>query len=348
MSDPVQPPQPSGPPHSWTPDVGTPGYGTPHLAPPPYIIPTAALPVLPVVETDYIRFFVSPRFRWWKSLLALVVGGGVGFIAMVGGGLVGMFADGLDYVFGPDGTIRVGPWTFIWNNLGLAAATPIAMFAAWVFIGQRPGWLSSVTGTFRWRWFARVIVVLLPIWAVMVGVETLVARPELAWRESTMLMIVGVLLTTPLQAAGEEYMTRGFLARCVGAWFRNPKVAFAVSTAFTALIFMALHGAGDPWLNAFYLVFAAAGSWLVVRTGGLEAAVALHIVNNVLAMVVLPFSDFSDMFERGEGAGDPSVLINMAVIVGATALIDWLARRRGLTVRSAPGRMPVPPPPRPW
>ena len=322
------------------------GYAPAGYGPPPgYAIPRAALPVLPVVETDYVRFFVAPRYRWWKALLALVVAGVAWFVASLVFTVVGVVMDGPNTSVSLDGTVtRIGPWFFIANNVILASGIPIVMLATWLVVGQRPRWMSSVVGGFRWGWFARVALVLLPIWIVMVGVEALVALPDdIGWRDTTMLMIVGILITTPLQAAGEEYMLRGFVARCIGSWIPHPKAALGVSAAVTAVIFMLLHGAGDIWLNAFYLVFALAGSWLVWRTGGLEASVALHVVNNLLAMVLLPFTDFSEMFNREAGVGDPSILINMAVIVAATALIDWIARRRGIVARNAPGRMPAAP-----
>ena len=49
--------------------------------------------------------------------------------------------------------------------------------------------------------------------------------------------------------------------RAIAAWL--PRTAgLLVSTGVTALIFMWMHGAGDPWLNAFYLLFAVAASVL--------------------------------------------------------------------------------------
>lgn len=101
---------------------------------------------------------------------------------------------------------------------------------------------------------------------------------------------------------------------------------------------MLLHGAGDLWLNIYYFAFGAVSAWLVWRTGGLEASVAIHVVNNMVAMVPLPFSDLGTAFDRSAGVGSPALLVNMAVLVGAALLFDFLARRTGLATRSAPGR----------
>ncbi|MFV0405813.1 MAG: lysostaphin resistance A-like protein [Propioniciclava sp.] len=303
------------------------------------VLPPEALPKLPIVDTDYVRFFRGPRFRWWKSLLALVA---VGFAWVIVGSvliLVGYALDGIDLVqMAVSATISIGPWSFLANNVALALCIPLTWLAAWAILGQRPRWLASVVGGIRWAWLWRVGAIVLPIWVVL-SVIAFIMEPDMdmRWRSHSLLMIVGILLTTPLQAAGEEYLIRGFLVRCVGSWIRPELAAFTVSTLVGSAVFMSLHGAGDPWLNAFYFVFGAVGSWLTWRTGGLEAAIALHVINNLLGEIFMPFVDFSEMFDRGVGAGDPSLLLNMGFLVATGVLLDFYSRRQGLVVRSAPG-----------
>ena len=115
-------------------------------------------------------------------------------------------------------------------------------------------------------------------------------------------------------------------------------VGLVVSTVVTAGVFMGLHAAADPWLNLMYVVFAIVGSWVTWRTGGLEAAVAIHIVNNLLSEVFLPFTDFSDMFDRQEGVADASILINVAVLLIALGSVEFAWRRKPGIRASAPGR----------
>ena len=95
-----------------------------------------------------------------------------------------------------------------------------------------------------------------------------------------------VLLTTPLQSAGEEYGARGLIARAAGSWVADPRIALAISTVVSATIFMLAHGAADPWLIGYYFVFGVAMSVVVWRTGGLEVAVLIHTVNNLLLFTV--------------------------------------------------------------
>src|SRR5690606_14508083 len=115
------------------------------------------------------------------------------------------------------------PVTFAGQNLFLAALIPIAGLATWIAHGIRPGFVSSVVGRFRWGWFAWCVLVIVPLWLVYVfaaalvldGGETVI---DTAGRPSTwVVLLVLTFLTTPIQAAGEEYVFRGWLMQQVGA-----------------------------------------------------------------------------------------------------------------------------------
>jgi len=93
-----------------------------------------------------------------------------------------------------------------------------------------------------------------------------------------------------LQAAAEEYFTRGWLLQAVGAYGRRPWLPIAVQ----AVVFAALHGWGTPWGFADLVVFGSVAGWLTVRTGGLEASIALHVVNNLLGgLISAAYGDLS-------------------------------------------------------
>ncbi|MDO5534514.1 MAG: CPBP family intramembrane metalloprotease [Propionibacteriaceae bacterium] len=318
-----------------------PGYPpAPPPLPDPRRLPPHLRPSLPVEPRDYYAFWRAPRYRWWKGLLAALLSAFLFLVISTVFQIVGWLIDRADLSVLAQGQIPpVGPGFFLANNLSLAACILIAGLVTWLCVQQRPRWLSSVEGGVRWRWLLTLTGILLPIWLVLVGGQLLLAPVEgLSIREHTWVMVVGILLTTPLQAAGEEYLVRGLFGRAVASWFPAPIVGFVASTIVTALIFMALHGAGDLWLNAFYVVFAVVGSWVTWRTGGLEAAIAIHVVNNLVAMLLLPFTDFSDMFNREAGTGDATVLLNMGVVVVAALIVEWYVRRGRLARVSAPGR----------
>ena len=145
-----------------------------------------------------------------------------------------------------------------------------------------------------------------------------------------------VLLTTRLQAAGEEFAFRGLAARAVGSWFYSPAVGLVVSTAVTALLFMLVHRAGDLRLNALYLCLALTASMLTWRGGGLEAAIALHVVSNLTTMLFLPLLGLEGFFDRGPGTGSQQALAQGAAVILTAAALLWQIRRMDIPVRTAP------------
>jgi membrane protease YdiL (CAAX protease family) len=231
----------------------------------------------------------------------------------------------------------VTPSFFLLNNLSLVACIGIAMAFAAIFFRQRPGWLASVQGRFRWGFFGRCLLIAAPIIAVDLVAEALIAGPwELRLRDHTVFMIVVILLTTPLQCAGEEYLCRGLINRGFGSLPKGRTAGVATGALVSTAVFAVLHGATDPYLIVFYCFFGLACCLLAWKTGGLEAAIAVHAANNVLGMWMVPFTDFSGMFDRGAGTGSPVVLLQMAALALACWLILRQAKRLGLPETGPP------------
>ncbi|QGF24976.1 CPBP family intramembrane glutamic endopeptidase [Raineyella fluvialis] len=245
------------------------------------------------------------------------------------------------------GRIPIGPGLFIGNNVGLALLIPLAILVNRAFFGQSAGWLSSVAGRFRWRWLGwSVLVVGVPL-VLLLGIETLIegGLPAPPWPPSVWTMLALTLLTTPLQAAGEEWAFRGLVPRCVAAMVPGARLGAALGVVVSSLLFVLAHSAADPWLNVFYFLFALIQSALVWRTGGLESAVVLHAVNNLAALVpVVLTGDYSAIGDRGAGTGSAASLVPIVLITGLVFLADLVRRRRGVVRTAAPGLALLPPP----
>ena len=183
------------------------------------------------------------------------------------------------------GKLTLTPTLLLSVNLTNALSIPIAMLLQWGFFGQRPRWIHSVVGRFRWRVVGRGALIVLPVWALYVALSALVApdAPAAGLSGESILMLVIVVLTTPLQAAGEEYGARGLITRAAGSWVSGPTAPLVVGTLVSSTIFMLAHGAGDPWLIVFYFLFGVGLSLVTWRTGGLEVAIVIHTVNNMVA-----------------------------------------------------------------
>ena len=83
---------------------------------------------------------------------------------------------------------------------------------------------------------------------------------------------------------------------------------------------------------------------LTWRTGGLEAAVALHVVNNVVIIVFGTLTGLDkESYVTDAAQGDPlSTLLSATVVTLATVLLLWQAKRAGVarTVPAAVGARP--------
>ena len=115
--------------------------------------------------------------------------------------------------------------------------------------------------------------------------------------------------------------------RSAGSWVASPVPGLIIATIVPSLVFMAAHGAGDPWLNVYYFLFGAAMSLLVWRTGGLEAAVVVHAVNNMMAFGIVILAGQEINLDRSAGTGGAFMLVPMAVLLIVAVLLSLLAKR---------------------
>ena len=222
---------------------------------------------------------------------------------------------------------------------------PASGLSIWIVHGIRPGFLSSVAGRIRWRWLLRCVAVILPLWAIYVGLAAVVTPFTSPRPDHWVALLLLVLLMTPLQAAGEEYFFRGWIMQNVGAWFARPMVGLVVSIAVSAVVFSTLHLSPDPWVLSSIACLAVASGIAAWRTGGLEAGIAMHAVNNMLALSILViFGGWSQAFIRTDTTGTPEMLF-LAVAVNGTALglILWQAKRAGLQPHYQPAGRRVSP-----
>jgi membrane protease YdiL (CAAX protease family) len=181
--------------------------------------------------------------------------------------------------------VRVAPVPAADRAAGQRQLLPVAFLAARI-AGRPAGMLSSVAGRVRWRWLGICALAALGFLAFSFGASLLVNQATgialgparggwVGWDEFLPLAIV-VVAVIPFQAAAEEYGFRGVLLQAVGAWVSPPVVAIAISS----VVFGFVHGLPPPGFVAI-ASFGVVAAWLAIRTGGLEAALAVHVLNNV-------------------------------------------------------------------
>ena len=337
------------PPPSW------PGYGAMPMPPvAPWAPPSWLLrpPALPLEPSRYSSLLRGPRHRWWKpvltGLLAAVLFLGFSTVALVPPLVVGLVTGVPDlggYVFRTLTDLEnLGPVGFLAINLTLITLIPTAMLSIWIVHGVRPRFTSSVTGGLRWAWMGRCLLLVTPIWVAYVGLAVLIDQPSGPPPEQWLLLLAIVLLTTPLQAAAEEYLFRGWVMQVVGSWFSRPVLGLVVVTTVSTITFSTAHGSFDVWILGSIGCLAVAGCLATWRTGGLEAAIAMHAVNNLLAFgVTLFFGGWESAFVGAETKGTVAQFALSVLVHGAAlALVWWQAGRVGLPYLSGPPLAPAP------
>jgi membrane protease YdiL (CAAX protease family) len=307
-------------------DVNVP-YGYYYAGPPPKPSP------LPDQPREYHEFYRAPAFRAWKPWVAIVAAAVGAFVIMLLLSISAVSLGLIDVSAFLAGREVDGFALFAVNNVSLALCIPVIIGVHVLIFRQRPGWLFSITGAFRWKLFGKFLLLVLPFELAALGYDIWRGALEgLSWRPDGLLVIAVILLTTPFQAAAEEIAVRGLLLRCVGSMFKWRLPGLIVGGLISAIVFMLLHGAGDLWLNIFYFIFAAVAVVLVWRTGGLEAAIAMHIVHNLLSELFLPWMDMTGIFDREAGVGSAEVLVYVVLNLVTAALIVWQAKRWKLPV----------------
>ncbi|GAA2532225.1 hypothetical protein Ahu01nite_096580 [Winogradskya humida] len=216
-----------------------------------------------------------------------------------------------------DGVPSFGPLA----DLAVAFLTVAAVLPA-TLLAQR--WIQRRPAV-RLRWgllFRCLAVAVVPV-VLLLSVDGMPDGKVVGLAEFAPAVLVA-LLVVPVQAAAEEYLLRGWLLQAVNQWVRSPWPPIALQ----AVVFAALHGWGTPWGFADLVVFGLVAGWLTVRTGGLEAAIALHVANNLIS--VLLAAAYGELGVDQTAADMPwqYAVADLPLLLGYAAVIVMLTRRR--------------------
>lgn len=309
----------------------------------------------PPPGTLYHRLARTDRHRWWRPIVGTVaVVAAYIFVATLAGCAMIAVTEAAGVRTDENGFPDVGPIASTAALLlSLAILTPLLFLAVWLIQRRPPGTLVSVTGRLRMRWLRTCTGIALLFVLLLIGLGMVlgddVTPTDASWVGWPEFLLAApmVLLLVPLQASAEEFLFRGWLMQAVGAYLRSPWVPIAVQ----AVLFGVAHGWGTPWGFVALFVFGAATGWLTVRTGGLEAAIALHVLTNLIGFLLMAALGELDADETLADAPGYLAVLDMAVVCGYTVVVLLIARRRGLT-DTVPDPSPWParpaPPPSPY
>jgi len=209
----------------------------------------------------------------------------------------------------------------------IALMLPAYLLASLIVNGRRIGLISSVAGRLRWRWMLVCFGIAVGVTAVASALSLLLPGEPgeldgvLAPQDNPQLwsMLILLLLLVPFQAAAEEYVFRGYLQQAIGRWLRHP--VFAILLPVPLFVLGHLY---DPLGQVAVGLFAVVAGWLTWRTGGLEAAIALHIVNNLLAFL-LALAGLSDV--NASAPGWQSLAFSALLLAGFAVAVELVYRR---------------------
>ncbi|WP_139176982.1 type II CAAX endopeptidase family protein [Geodermatophilus siccatus] len=319
----------------------------PHTAPPwgpppapPWVPPPGMRWQLPPgtpphdEPVDYLQAMRSRDWHWWRPLLGLLLFTAVYLVAtLVATAVVfvaGFATGALPDPTAIDPTDLTDPGLLLLTNISLIVAIPCVWLSWAAAHGMRIGWSSSVLARLRWRLLAPYTLLALPTLAAGLLLSVLLGFVAGDWEATGPVdgfgwLLLVVLLTTPLQSAAEEYVFRGYLSQAIAGWVGRPRAGAVVAAVLTAALFSAAHLPPDVWTFLDRFAFGLAASAVVWLTGGLEAAIVLHAVNNVVVFLLAG--------SLGEGVATDAVPAGTGVLV---VLIDLLAMAAyvGLVVRT--------------
>jgi membrane protease YdiL (CAAX protease family) len=192
---------------------------------------------------------------------------------------------------------------------------------------RRPGTLSSVAGRLRWKWLAVCCGLALLFLAISFGwsyaVTAMFTHDRLEWPkwagwQGFVAPAIVIVLLVPLQATAEEYLFRGWFVQAVGSWapsrwtgWFGRMLALWPALLISATVFTLGHGY-TGWARVDTFLFGLVVGLLAVRTGGLEAGIALHSFNNLYAFL-LPAAAGQLRDALHQGGGDWQALLSDAV-----------------------------------
>jgi membrane protease YdiL (CAAX protease family) len=302
--------------------------------------PSWFLPVPRGARFDHLARI--PGAHPWRAIVGTLIIG-IGFFAV---GIAVIFAYMLVAVLldlpspmsetgVPDGT----PFGLSMTLLSIAPVLVLVFGTVVLIQRRRPGTVSSVAGRLRWSWMAycgglALLAMVLGQVAQWLALTVSGLPAEMfgwaGWSAFLPLLIV-ILLLVPFQAAAEEYVFRGWFMQAVGAHVRNPIWAIVIGSA----LFASLHGYSWAGLLDVF-AFGAVMAWLAVKTGGLEAPIALHVLNNVVAFgVSAAAGNLDDALDQGKVPVPWQALAGTVVQLGVYAFgVMYLAKKRSISTVS--------------
>lgn len=278
--------------------------------------------MLPQTER-YLDLARQGKNQWWRYALGVAIIAG----SWLGLGFVPYALLVRAEVFDP-------LYDFLAVNLSIF--TMLAGLAVTVKLVHRRTLMSLVTPAARieWRRIGRGAAVWIGI-AAAISLFEHVLFPERYYlsfnAERFFPFLALVLLLTPVQAAAEELVFRGYLVQGLALLTRKPALIAVVSSlVFTAphLLNPEVERHGTLLMAANYFVIGMLLATIALRDGRLELAIGLHAVNNVFLALVANYEGSALMTESVFTARELDPVYSLVtLLIGTLAFHRWVFGR---------------------
>lgn len=275
--------------------------------------------------------------RWWMGLVGIIAIVIVFFVVSIVGGIIAVAIDIATGATSQEdamaGKINNTPLLLLTVNLSLIVGGLVALLAHRILHKQPWSRMFSVLPRMRWKWWGLSLACTVPLFVLYIGFGLLFAKSaflgsgdsSFTFDGTALAYLLIVVLTTPFQAAAEEVMFRSYIPRVFGAWI--PRAGGIIGVIVATILFTVAHGASDPWLWAYYAVFGLALAALTHFSGGIEAPIVIHAVNNVTMFIIALFSgSMSSAFDRGVGSGGAFMMFPMVSVIVIAGVLTLVAR----------------------
>lgn len=306
----------------------------------PTVYPGAQQPTIAFEKRlPYHRLsFAYARSRWFSPLLEGLLGVAIFMVLAIMGAVVfslitvihsrsmSNLAQTLETL---QSRVLIDPVVMIYV-FGTNALMIPALFLARLVCGPKPlSLVHSVLGRIRWSLLGIACLLGLVCYGTyylaalgMDGFSTLGFYHHQPAEPVFWVFILLSITIIPLQCYAEELVFRGYLMQTIGRWLKHPAWAIILP----APLFMIGH-AYDLWGQASVLAMGLIAGFLCWYTGGLEAGIGMHIMNNVLTVFMGMFAG-ADPFAQG-GSSPEDFALGVAVELAYAVLMCLYVRYKG-------------------
>ncbi|OQX15077.1 MAG: hypothetical protein BWK73_07805 [Thiothrix lacustris] len=288
------------------------------------------------MNTNYLNLARLGKNHWWRYALGLLII--VIFWQLLGIIPLGIMAFVLLSDNDPSTQVDLSTLQFegvssVWFYLGLnftLFAMLLGVLVTVHFLHQRR-FMSLITpvADIDWKLMFKGFAVFFSLIAVATLVEASFQPTgyQMTFDATQFLTFLPIaLVVTPLQAAAEEVLFRGYVMQGVGLWARGAVMPVLVSS----LLFMVAH-LGNPEVGAdaylIPLLYLAMGLFLAlitVKSNSLELAIGVHAANNLFTVLIMNYAGSALPAPSLFTAGEIDPLASLFSFLVVAALFYWI------------------------